>query len=133
MGRADPLAPFIDHLGVFIGTLGSPVAIALVALLAFYAPERRLLYVAAAAAVGCLDALAGGLPDAPGELAADCLSGALAALVQAWLLWPVRGLAGRIRRLLRAGRGHADAILVRAVQARRGTGRGPDGPPPPPC
>jgi hypothetical protein len=132
MGRADPLAPFIDHLGVFIGTLGSPAAIALVALLAFYAPERRL-YVAAAAAVGCLDVLAGGLPDALGELAADCLSGALAALVQAWLLWPVRGLAGRIRLLLRSVRGHADAILVRAVHARRGPGRNPDGPPPPPC
>lgn len=131
MGRADPLAPFIDHLGVFAGTLGSPAAIALVALLALYAPERRL-YLAAAAAVGCLDVLAGGLPEALGELAADCLSGALAALVQAWLLWPVRGLAGRVRGLLHAGRGHADAILGWVVQARRGPRRNPDEPPPPP-
>jgi hypothetical protein len=129
MGRADPLAPFIDHLGAFVGTLCSPVAIVLVALLALCAPERRL-YMAGAAVIGCLDVLAGGIgTGAPGEIAVACLPGALATLTQAWLFSPMRGLVGMVRSLLHAGRGYARTGLPHVLHYRRRPGRNPDGPP----
>ncbi|HEV7371650.1 hypothetical protein [Arenibaculum sp.] len=102
----DPLAPFIEHLGAFAGFVSSPVSIILVGLLALGCRDHRLCAAGAAATGGFLalvDQLAGA---SSVGLAAACLLGASAALVQAWALRPVRRVGAWLRSPARRARRH---------------------------
>lgn len=98
----DALGPVIEHLGVLIAAVASPLSGAVVVFLAIVI-NRQPLFLLAAASAGVSDAvLMAGAPTVSVGMAGACALGAAGALLQAWVVWPCARMGKRIARHIRS-------------------------------
>jgi len=101
MDEGDAFGPFIEHLGAFAGALTNPTTAVIVGAFALWLTNYHC-YLLVASLAGMSDAALAELAGASSvPVFAATVIGAVAALLQAWCLWPVGQVAKRIGPILR--------------------------------